>query len=149
MPMGNATITRGEVSNVRIWDGELTVGLKHFKSYEYLPQECQQVQQICDGVPPSVGDRINRVYSSGLEESVQKVFGVVGEAESGLFDSVGGEIAGCAGAWPGSPPVSTIATDIPAAFIQIKGELDQSRANTLTLIIWINGNHVDFPHTTV
>lgn len=49
---------------VRIWDGECTVGVQHLKSFEYLPDECQQVQLICD--------RINQVYSSGLEESVQR-----------------------------------------------------------------------------
>ncbi|MBW4428936.1 MAG: hypothetical protein KME50_32090 [Nostoc desertorum CM1-VF14] len=50
--------------SVRMWDSEYTVGLQHLKSYEYLPAECQQMQLI--------SDRINRVYSSGLEESVQK-----------------------------------------------------------------------------
>jgi hypothetical protein len=38
----------------------MTVGLKHLKSCDYLPAECQQVQVICD--------RISRVYSSELEE---------------------------------------------------------------------------------
>ncbi|MCC5640810.1 hypothetical protein LC593_34290 [Nostoc sp. CHAB 5844] len=47
---------------VKLWDGELTVGVQHLKSYEYLPQECQQMQELCD--------RINRVYSSEIEESV-------------------------------------------------------------------------------
>ncbi|MEH1854920.1 MAG: hypothetical protein V7L11_25355 [Nostoc sp.] len=49
---------------VKLWDGEYTVGLQHLKSYDYLIVECQQMQVICD--------RISRVYSSGLEESVQK-----------------------------------------------------------------------------
>lgn len=49
---------------VRLWDGELRVGLKYLKSYDYLPQECEQMQII--------SDRITQVYSSGLEESVQK-----------------------------------------------------------------------------
>ncbi|MBD2536651.1 hypothetical protein H6G97_48345 [Nostoc flagelliforme FACHB-838] len=49
--------------SVRMWDGEYAVGLQHLKSFNYLPQECQQMQVICD--------RINRVYSGGLEESVQ------------------------------------------------------------------------------
>ena len=34
---------------VRLWNGELTVGVQHLKSFDYLPQECQQMQQICDG----------------------------------------------------------------------------------------------------
>nr|WP_322667304.1 hypothetical protein [Dendronalium sp. ChiSLP03b] len=55
----------GEFScTVKTWDGEYTVGLQYLKSYNYLPDECEQMQQICD--------RINRVYSSELEESVQR-----------------------------------------------------------------------------
>ncbi|MBW4565345.1 MAG: hypothetical protein KME32_30520 [Mojavia pulchra JT2-VF2] len=47
---------------VRVWDGELTVGLKHFKSFEYMPQEWEQVQEICDCPRGSAeGNRINRV----------------------------------------------------------------------------------------
>ncbi|MBD2457297.1 hypothetical protein H6G80_24875 [Nostoc sp. FACHB-87] len=56
---------------VRTWDGEVTVGVQHLKSYEYLPQECEQMQQICD--------RINAVYSSGLEESVQRFLESLGK----------------------------------------------------------------------
>jgi hypothetical protein len=33
---------------VRLWDGEYTIGLKHLKSCDYLPSECQQVQEISD-----------------------------------------------------------------------------------------------------
>ncbi|MBE9052855.1 hypothetical protein IQ243_21005 [Nostocales cyanobacterium LEGE 11386] len=56
---------------VKIWNGELTVGLKHLKSYEYLPADCEQMQVICD--------RISRVYSSGLEESVQRFLESLGK----------------------------------------------------------------------
>ncbi|MEA5508009.1 hypothetical protein VB735_33990 [Halotia wernerae UHCC 0503] len=56
---------------VKIWNGKLTVGLKHLKSYDYLPQGCENMQGICD--------RINRVYSSGLEESVQKFLESLGK----------------------------------------------------------------------
>jgi hypothetical protein len=56
---------------VRMWDGEYAVGLQHLKSFNYLPQECQQMQVICD--------RINRVYSSGLEESVQRFLESLGK----------------------------------------------------------------------
>ncbi|WP_225895436.1 hypothetical protein [Dendronalium phyllosphericum] len=38
--------------------------MQHLKSFDYLPDECQQMQEICD--------RISRVYSSRLEESVQR-----------------------------------------------------------------------------
>ncbi|WP_375494861.1 hypothetical protein [uncultured Nostoc sp.] len=47
---------------VRLWYGEHTVGLQHLKSFNYLPQECQQMQ--------SLSDRISRVYSDLLEETV-------------------------------------------------------------------------------
>ena len=56
---------------VGMWDGEYAVGLQHLKSFNYLPQECQQMQVICD--------RISRVYSSGLEESVQKFLEMLGK----------------------------------------------------------------------
>ncbi|MBD2359555.1 hypothetical protein H6G41_34300 [Tolypothrix sp. FACHB-123] len=56
---------------VRTWDGELTLGLKHLKSYEYLHEDCQQMQEICE--------RISRVYSSGLEESVQRFLESLGK----------------------------------------------------------------------
>ncbi|MGJ5627907.1 hypothetical protein [Nostoc sp. CALU 1950] len=56
---------------VRMWDGEYTVGLQHLKSYNYLPAECEQMRVICD--------RINQVYSSGLEESVQKFLESLGK----------------------------------------------------------------------
>ncbi|MEH1830482.1 MAG: hypothetical protein V7L22_34950, partial [Nostoc sp.] len=62
----------GEFScTVKTWNGEYTVGLQHLKSYDYLPAECQQMQVICD--------RISRVYSSGLEESVQKFLEMLGK----------------------------------------------------------------------
>ncbi|MHC5748573.1 MAG: hypothetical protein ACYTXT_43390 [Nostoc sp.] len=62
----------GEFScTVKTWDGEYAVGLQHLKSYNYLPVECQQMQVICD--------RISRVYSSGLEESVQKFLEMLGK----------------------------------------------------------------------
>ncbi|MBD2439824.1 hypothetical protein [Nostoc sp. FACHB-110] len=53
------------------WDGELTVGVQHLKSYDYLPVECEQMQLICD--------RINRVYSTELEESVQRFLESLGK----------------------------------------------------------------------
>ncbi|MEH1899358.1 MAG: hypothetical protein V7K94_29475 [Nostoc sp.] len=57
--------------SVRMWDGEYTIGLQHLKSFNYLPAECEQMQVI--------SDRINRVYSSGLEESVQKFLESLGK----------------------------------------------------------------------
>jgi hypothetical protein len=56
---------------VKMWDGEYTVGLQHLKSFNYLPQECEQVQMI--------SDRLARVYSISLEESVQKFLEMLGK----------------------------------------------------------------------
>ncbi|WP_313934928.1 hypothetical protein [Nostoc sp. FACHB-280] len=76
----------GEFScTVRTWNGELTVGVQHLKSYNYLPAECQQMQEICD--------RISRIYSDSLFGDSQKSVAVIGEAQASLFDCCGGEIA--------------------------------------------------------
>lgn len=56
---------------VKAWDGEYTVGLQHLKSCNYLPAECEQMRQICE--------RIGQVYSSSLEESVQKFLESLGK----------------------------------------------------------------------
>jgi hypothetical protein len=56
---------------VKMWDCEYTVGLQYLKSFNYLPAECEQMQMICD--------RISRVYSSGLEESVQRFLESLGK----------------------------------------------------------------------
>lgn len=56
---------------VRVWDGEYTVGLKHLKSFDYLPNECQQFQQICA--------RITRIYSTCLEETAQNLLQSLGK----------------------------------------------------------------------
>jgi hypothetical protein len=63
---------------VRLWHGEHTVGLQHLKSFNYLPQECQQVQEISDACG-GLRLRITRVYSSSLEESVQKFLEMLGK----------------------------------------------------------------------
>ncbi|WP_414569428.1 hypothetical protein [Nostoc sp. CCY 9925] len=56
---------------VRLWNGECTVGVKHLRSFNYLPDECQQVREICD--------RINRVYSDSLEETVKNLLQLLGK----------------------------------------------------------------------
>ncbi|MEH1992117.1 hypothetical protein [Nostoc sp.] len=66
--------------SVKMWDGEYTVGLQHLKSYNYLPAECEQMQEICD--------RINRVYSSALEESVQKFLEMLGKLNRAYLTAV-------------------------------------------------------------
>ncbi|WP_396019828.1 MULTISPECIES: hypothetical protein [Nostocaceae] len=62
----------GEFScTVRTWDGECSVGVQHLKSYNYLPAECQQMQQICD--------RISRIYSDSLEDTVKNLLQSLGK----------------------------------------------------------------------
>jgi hypothetical protein len=56
---------------VRVWDGEYTIGLQHLKSFNYLPAECQQMQEI--------SDRISRVYSDSLEETVKSLLQSLGK----------------------------------------------------------------------
>ncbi|MEH1788761.1 hypothetical protein [Nostoc sp.] len=47
------------------------VGLQHLKSYEYLPEECEQIQ--------SLSDRISRVYFDSLEETVKSLLQSLGK----------------------------------------------------------------------
>ncbi|BBD63048.1 hypothetical protein NIES2109_58980 (plasmid) [Nostoc sp. HK-01] len=56
---------------VRTWDKELTVGVQHLKSFNYLPQECQQMQEVCD--------RLARIYSDSLEETVKNLLQSLGK----------------------------------------------------------------------
>ena len=63
---------------VRMWDGEYTVALQHLKSYNYLPAECEQMRVICDACG-GLRLRINRVYSSSLEETVKSLLQSLGK----------------------------------------------------------------------
>ncbi|MEH2361065.1 hypothetical protein [Nostoc sp.] len=63
---------------VRMWDGEYTIGLQHLKSFNYLPAECEQMQVICDACG-GLRLRINRVYSSSLEETVKSLLQSLGK----------------------------------------------------------------------
>ncbi|MDZ7950820.1 hypothetical protein [Nostoc sp. DedQUE09] len=65
---------------VTMWDGEYTIGLKHLKSFNYLPQECQQMQ--------SLSDRIGRVYSDSLEETVKNLLQSLGKVNRPYFTAV-------------------------------------------------------------
>ncbi|QLE53262.1 hypothetical protein FD724_35685 (plasmid) [Nostoc sp. C057] len=56
---------------VKMWDSEYAVGLQHLKSFNYLPEECQQMQLI--------SDRISRVYSDLLEETVKSLLQSLGK----------------------------------------------------------------------
>jgi hypothetical protein len=66
--------------NVRMWDGEYTAGLQHLKSFNYLPQECEQMQMICD--------RISRVYSDSLEETVKSLLQLLGKVNRPYLTAV-------------------------------------------------------------
>ncbi len=66
--------------SVRMWNGEHTVGLHHMKSFNYLPQECQQVQEI--------SDRISRVYSDSLEETVKSLLQSLGKVNRPYLTAV-------------------------------------------------------------
>ncbi|MDM9580124.1 hypothetical protein [Nostoc sp. GT001] len=57
---------------VRVWDGEYTIGVKHLKSFNYLPQECKEMQ--------SLSDRIHRLRENeNLEEAARAVLKHLGE----------------------------------------------------------------------
>jgi hypothetical protein len=63
-----------------MWDGEYAVGLQHMKSYDYLPAECEQIKEI--------SDRISRVYSSGLEETVKNLLQSLGKVNRPYLTAV-------------------------------------------------------------
>ncbi|MBU7586864.1 MAG: hypothetical protein KAF91_29105, partial [Nostoc sp. TH1S01] len=65
---------------VRLWDGELVVGVQHLKSYDYLPAECQQMQQVCD--------RISQIYSDSLEETVKNLLQSLGKVNRPYLTTV-------------------------------------------------------------
>jgi hypothetical protein len=65
---------------VKTWHGEYTVALQHLKSHNYLPAECEQMQVICD--------RVNRVYSSSLEETVKSLLQLLGKVNRPYLTAV-------------------------------------------------------------
>ncbi|WP_459195347.1 hypothetical protein [Nostoc sp. FACHB-892] len=65
---------------VRMWDGEYAVGLQHLKSYNYLPAECEQIH--------SLSDRITRVYSDSLEETVKSLLQSLGKVNRPYLTAV-------------------------------------------------------------
>ncbi|MBD2302824.1 MULTISPECIES: hypothetical protein [unclassified Nostoc] len=57
---------------VKTWNGEVIVGVQHLRSFNYLPQECQQMQEVCD--------RIRGLRESeNLEEAGRAVLKYLGE----------------------------------------------------------------------
>ncbi|OYD88540.1 hypothetical protein CDG77_23275 [Nostoc sp. 'Peltigera membranacea cyanobiont' 213] len=63
-----------------MWDGEYAVGLQHMKSFNYLPAECEQMRVICD--------RISRVYSDSLEETVKNLLQSLGKVNRAYLTAV-------------------------------------------------------------
>ncbi|WP_242059336.1 MULTISPECIES: hypothetical protein [Nostoc] len=68
------------ICTVKLWDGVYTIALQHLKSYNYLPAECQQVREI--------SDRINRVYSDSLEETVKSLLQLLGKVNRPYLTAV-------------------------------------------------------------
>jgi hypothetical protein len=71
---------------VRMWDDEHTVGLQHLKSYNYLPAECEQMQLI--------SDRLARIYSDSLEETVKNLFQSLGKLNRPYLTAVEEKLLG-------------------------------------------------------
>ncbi|MEH2324665.1 MAG: hypothetical protein V7K32_14075 [Nostoc sp.] len=66
---------------MRTWHGEHTIGLQHLKSFNYLPQECQQVQEI--------SHRIHRLRKNeNLEEAARAVLKHLGELKRPYLTAV-------------------------------------------------------------
>jgi len=72
----------GEFScTVAMWDGEYTVRIDHLKPLNYLPAECQQMQQI--------SDRISRLREKeNLEEAARAVLKHLGEVKRPYLTAV-------------------------------------------------------------
>ncbi|RCJ38650.1 hypothetical protein A6770_39695 [Nostoc minutum NIES-26] len=72
----------GEFScTVKTWNVEMTVGVQHLKSFNYLPDECQQMQQICD--------RIRKLRENeNLEEAARAVLEHLGELKRPYLTAV-------------------------------------------------------------
>ncbi|MEH2298106.1 MAG: hypothetical protein V7K88_03280 [Nostoc sp.] len=54
-----------------MWDREYAVGLQHLKPFNYLPAESEQMRLVCD--------RISRVYSDSVEETVKNLLQSLGK----------------------------------------------------------------------
>jgi hypothetical protein len=52
--------------------------LQHLKSFNYLPQECEEMQLISDAYG-GLRLRISRVYSNSLEETVKSLLQLLGK----------------------------------------------------------------------
>ncbi|WP_416235769.1 hypothetical protein [Nostoc sp. UHCC 0252] len=78
----------GEFScTVKTWDGEYTIGLQHLKSFNYLPQECGQMQQI--------SDRISILRENeNLEEAARAVLKHLGELKRPYLTAVEEKLLG-------------------------------------------------------
>jgi hypothetical protein len=67
--------------SVKLCHGEHTVGLQHLKSFNYLPQECEQMQVICD--------RINKLQENeNLEETARAMLKYLGELKRSYLTAI-------------------------------------------------------------
>ena len=69
-----------------MWDGEYSIGLRHLKSFNYLPQECQQIQ--------SLSDRLALIYSDSLEETVKSLLQSLGKLSRPYLTAVEEKLLG-------------------------------------------------------
>ncbi|MBW4616385.1 MAG: hypothetical protein KME21_24540 [Desmonostoc vinosum HA7617-LM4] len=80
----------GEFScTVRVWDGELTVGLQYLKSFNYLESKCQQMQFLCDGCANVKDERLSRLRGNeNLEDAARAVLKHLGELKRPYLTTV-------------------------------------------------------------
>ncbi|MGJ5634504.1 hypothetical protein [Nostoc sp. CALU 1950] len=72
---------------MKTWDGELTVEVKHLKSYDYLPAGCQQMQVICDRI-------IRLRENKNLEDAPSAVLKHLGELKRPYLTAFEEELLG-------------------------------------------------------
>ncbi|MHC0068764.1 hypothetical protein ACWATR_38885 [Nostoc sp. UIC 10890] len=65
---------------MKLWYDEHTVELPHLKSFNYLPQECQQMQLI--------SDHLSRVYSDSLKETIKNLLHSLGKLNASYLTAV-------------------------------------------------------------
>ncbi|WP_242055005.1 hypothetical protein [Nostoc flagelliforme] len=58
----------------------IAVGLQHLKSFNYLPQECEQMQ--------SLSNRLTQIYLDSLEETVKSLFQSLGKVNRPYLTAV-------------------------------------------------------------
>ncbi|MHC5761843.1 hypothetical protein [Nostoc sp.] len=62
------------------------MSLQHLKPFNYLPAECEQMRQVCD--------RIERIYSDLLEETVKNLLQSLGKLNRPYLTAVEEKLLG-------------------------------------------------------